>query len=474
MWKKWMLLIGIVCCLLSGQAMGEENVRLTTLEWLPYAGSDLPNNGFSCEIITKAFEADNIRVDIEFQPWLATMQSVADGKFDALFSAYYTDDRAKQYVFSDPYAESILNFYKLKKTNITYKNLEDLKGSKIGIVKGFSNTPEFDDADYLTKTAFDTEMESLESLLTGKVDLIIMDQYVCIDLLNRHFTDQKQNVEAASDPLEKRPLYLLFSKKLKHPEALAEKFNAGLKKIRDNGLYDLIMLRHKFIPEKMIFIATLEWPPYAGENIKNFGFISEIVTAAYEKVGYKVNISIRPWARVLTETEDGRHDIAFPAYYTKERDRKYTLVNLNVKSRVGLLKSKNMAINHYESLQDLAPYRIGVVHGYANRPDFDAADYLRKKRGYSDLENMEDLIAGNLDFIVIDPLVAGYLMRKHLYDMSQWDFLEPMLDEKDMFLAFSKSVPDTDKKRLAFEYGLAELKKEGLLDALIDRYRFKK
>lgn len=42
--------------LLSQDALAQKTIALTTLDWQPYLGSDMPGYGFNAEIITKAYK----------------------------------------------------------------------------------------------------------------------------------------------------------------------------------------------------------------------------------------------------------------------------------------------------------------------------------------------------------------------------------------------------------------------------------
>ncbi len=133
------------------------------------------------------------------------------------------------------------------------------------------------------------------------------------------------------------------------------------------------------------------------------------------------------------------------------------------------MKHKPNIPNTYKSLDDLTPYRIGIVHGYVNRPDFDAANYLNKIKFYSDEEAIRQLSEDKCDMIVIDKWVASYLMTKTNIH-KKVSFLSPMLDSKMLHLAFSKKIPDKEKKIMAFEYGFLELKKSGKLKQMLKRF----
>lgn len=464
--KKIVVLI-LTVILFASVVSAAREVRLTTLPWIPYADPDLASKGFASQIIRTAFQREGIETDITFQTWTRTLETVARGEYDALFSAYHTDLRARTYIFSDPYAESLLMFFARKGADIQYQNLSDLKMYTVGVTKGFANTPEFDSADYIDKVEAENELASMKNLIRGRVDLVLMDKYVGMSLLNRHFPDN-DTIVPLEEPLQKKPLYLLFSKKKDRSEKLVRLFNKGLRQIKEDGIYERILQRHQFMPEKIINLGTLEWPPYTCRKIQNNGIAGNMVMQAYQRAGYEVNISFRPWVRVLKETELAKFDLAFPAYYSDRRDSLFVLKKLDrLKSRLGFMKlSSAVKIDSYDSFEDLKSFRIGVVHGYVNSPEFDDTDYLRKIVAYSDRQNIHDLAADRLDLVVIDENVADYLMKRFYPDLS-YEFLTPYLDEKSLYLAFSKGTPALQKKIRAFEEGLRELKKDGTFEKIL-------
>ncbi len=74
-----------------------------------------------------------------------------------------------------------------------------------------------------------------------------------------------------------------------------------------------------FSSERIIRLATLDWQPYVAQQLENYGFTSEIVTTAFNRAGYHVQISFMPWIRVLAEVERGTYDAMYPAYFSQER-----------------------------------------------------------------------------------------------------------------------------------------------------------
>ena len=127
--------VAITVSLSVSMARGEgRQVSLVTLEWPPYAGKRLQDYGFSSRIITDAFKRSGYAVTITFRPWNRAFYEVKFGKYDALYCAYHTGERATTYGISDPYGESVIGFFKQQDTVVHFQSLSDLKSYKIGVI----------------------------------------------------------------------------------------------------------------------------------------------------------------------------------------------------------------------------------------------------------------------------------------------------------------------------------------------------
>jgi len=222
------------------------NVSLAVLNWEPYVGEELKNYGFGAEIISEAFSRSGDKAIFHFMPWVRALKDTEIGKYDAVCFGYYSKERAKTYAFSEPYAQSSLVFYKHRDSQIAYTSLEDLKPYKIGVIRGFVNSVEFDKADYLHKEEVHSEVLNMKKLLNKRVDLIVIDKYIAQYLLNTMFIDNKSDFEALEPPLKTQPLYLMFSKKVTNYKQKLKDFNEGLQQITDDGTIDTIMENHGF------------------------------------------------------------------------------------------------------------------------------------------------------------------------------------------------------------------------------------
>ncbi len=240
-----MILVMLVSLGIPGEA-AEKTLRVATLEWEPYVGNELKDGGFTADIVTTVFQQAGYTVHIDFMPWARVLSLVKHGKYDGGFPAYYSEERAKTYAMSDPFAQGPLVFYTLKSSDIPYTGLEDLKPYKIGIVRGYVNTPEFDEADYLKKDVADNDAQNLKKLLYNRIDLIVIDKLTAQHIINTTMPERGDELKAMEPPLEEKSLHLLLSREKEGYEHILADFNQALEQLQADGTIKAILKKHGF------------------------------------------------------------------------------------------------------------------------------------------------------------------------------------------------------------------------------------
>jgi len=219
---------------------------LATLHWEPYVGRDLKNYGFTSEIVTEAFRRVGYEVTVTFMPWARVIQEVKRKKYDAAYPAYYSDERARVFALSRPFAQGPLVFYKRKAAKISFKTLQDLKPYRIGVVRGYVNSPAFDAADYLKKEFTNSDESNLRKLLKGRIDLVVIDKYTAEHLIKRAIPEGLNQLESLEPYLQVKQLYLAVSRRVSGYQQMLEAFNYGLRQITEDGSIKKIMKKHGF------------------------------------------------------------------------------------------------------------------------------------------------------------------------------------------------------------------------------------
>ena len=224
------------------------------------------------------------------------------------------------------------------------------------------------------------------------------------------------------------------------------------------------------VADKLIALATTEWPPYVSQSLSDDGFTSEIIRQAFARVGYTVTLSFMPWKRALGKVEEGRYDAAYPAYYSEERARIYALSKPFSTAPLGFYKRKDRDIG-YQTLRDLRPYRIGVVRGYVSTSALDTVDFLEKDIADNDTQNLRKLLKGRVDLIVIDKLTAQHLLNTVLPEgRHQLEFITPPLAENFLHVLFSRHTKAYEKIRHDFHQGLQQILEDGTIQKILEKH----
>jgi ABC-type amino acid transport substrate-binding protein len=242
--------------------------------------------------------------------------------------------------------------------------------------------------------------------------------------------------------------------------------------IRVYLLLILILSAFRLFASNDIVLNTLEWEPYIGSNLPNYGFIGEIVETAFRRKGYNPIIRFYPWARAVELVKAGKADGFFPEYYSKDYE-KYIAFSVPLQGGpVVFFKRKEDKIT-YKKYIDLRKYRIGVVRSYVNEYEFDLADYLQKDISNDDYTNINKLIHKRIDLFVADRYVGEYLIKKNFPEYKdKIDFLEKPLINHKLYVCISLKHKNYKKVISDFNLSLTEMEKDGSLRRIMKKHGY--
>jgi polar amino acid transport system substrate-binding protein len=214
-------------------------------------------------------------------------------------------------------------------------------------------------------------------------------------------------------------------------------------------------------PVKTLQLASLEWMPFSGATLPGDGLSGTVVAEVEKRLGNAVKVSYFEWKETVAKGEtDAGFAGYFPVYYTAERaETKCHLSQSIGKSETGIGYLKDTPVP-WTKTSDLAAFKIGVVEGYANSAEFDAAVKQGKQQveaTSSDTNNVRKLVGKKIPGIVVDKLVLRYLtLRTAAKDSIM--FSDRLLTENTLHVCFRRS-PAGKALQEAFD---AELKKVDL------------
>jgi polar amino acid transport system substrate-binding protein len=229
------LLAGLCLALGSATLLGQtapvKPMRLATLEWPPYNGLLLPQEGISTRVANVVAKAAGYRLMTAYFEWTATMQKgEKDPGFDGYFPEYFSKERELACHLSGPMGTSVLGIASLKRNPVKWRTLPDLAAIKLGVVDGYSNGEAFDQAIKEKRQAVEvapSDAANIKKLLDGKLPGVVIDKNVLAYTLSR--TGGADRVVFGGKPIAELSLHICF-KRTPEGKKMRDDFEAALSK----------------------------------------------------------------------------------------------------------------------------------------------------------------------------------------------------------------------------------------------------
>ena len=233
----WLMVILIIVA--SAPLSKAENLSLATGEWTPFTAKSMDGYGEFTQKVTTVFKEMGIEPSYRFYPWRRCYDAVVNARVWAAFPYSRTAEREKQVWFSAPLSCSRTVFFYYQEKNSApkdfhFQRIEDLKAYRLGGTAGYFYEEIFQKAG-LTVDYVNKEINSIEKLKIGRIDLTPVNERVGWHLIKTHFPDQAQQFKTISRPLDINLLRLIVSKDFPGSKQLLERFNQALKICIENG-----------------------------------------------------------------------------------------------------------------------------------------------------------------------------------------------------------------------------------------------
>lgn len=221
---------------------GRPPLTLGSIDWPPYSRATLPGEGRSSVIVRDAFAAVGVPVVFDYLPWVRMTALIRAQRLDGGLSFYDSEDRQNWCHFSPPYDSSDLVLVERADNPLSWVALADLARYRLGTVRDYVNTPDFDDLvrrGILQTEEVVSDIINIRKLMSGRIDGVVIDGAVF-----RYLIDGEPELKArAADlrvnpvPLDRKPLYICFQKTEKG-RALRDLFAEGLRQIQARPAQD--------------------------------------------------------------------------------------------------------------------------------------------------------------------------------------------------------------------------------------------
>ena len=451
-----------------------------------FKDSDQTYKGIDVEILDKVAEINGWDLDKSFPGFDAAVNAVQAGQADAIMAGMTkTTEREKVFTMSDTYYDTKVVIATTKADKIT--KYSQLKGKTVGVKNGTAAQrfldKNKDKYGYKIKT-FDTGDLMYNSLSSGAVDAVMDDQPVI------QYAIQKGQDLAINMDGEAVGGFAFGVKKGGNHEKLITEFNKALAQMKDDGTLDEIIKKwtgesqsssnsavpetntpagQKATPKKSKYVISSDssFAPFVFQNDKGkfTGIDMDLIKAIAKDQGFTIEIDNPGFDAAVSDVQSG-HAQGMIAGMTVTDARKSTFdfSEPYYTANSILAVQEDSKIDSYD---DLKGKTVGVKNGTSSQNflEENQKKYGYKIKTFSDGASMYDsLNSGSVAAIMDDEPVIKYAIKQGR------KFKTPIKGTPSGQLAFAVKKGENPELIEMFNNGLANLKKSGQYQKILDKY----
>ena len=187
-------------------------------------------------LMAAVFKEMNAEVLISPKPWRRALSEIDAGSA-GLGGIYKNSERLKRYDYSEPMFVERVSLYALRSDTSRYAGVADLKGKRVGVIRGWSYGDDFDEArraGVMVVEEVNSDAQNFSKLAAGRLDVVLAIVEAAEPQLRTHRTVQ------LAGSMAENPTYLAFNKSA-GMQAFIERFNAALSRMKKSGAVSRIV-----------------------------------------------------------------------------------------------------------------------------------------------------------------------------------------------------------------------------------------
>lgn len=208
MFKKLVVAVSVMM-IFAVNSYPEEIWKIASLNWEPYSGAALADEGNSVQKLRELLKKEGISLTVEFYPWKRAQMLAKTKEYVGYFPAW-PEEVYEGFIASPAVDWSEVGILKQSGNRVSFENIDDLfKKYRVGLVQTYVYPKEI--ADAMKKYPAHTdeapdEISLLKKLSAGRHPLAITDPSVMMYLARRNGIDNVEPVKVVM----KKELVLAF------------------------------------------------------------------------------------------------------------------------------------------------------------------------------------------------------------------------------------------------------------------------
>lgn len=237
---RTVLAVWITACAAVAAATEPAALKLGSDEWPPFTGSPGKQRA-AIELVHTALERAGIRATTSISDWKSVEIAIRRGDLDGSAAMWRTEKRAQDLVFSAPYLENRLILIGRTGSDVSATRITDLAGKRVAAVGTYEYGDEIEKAAGVFFINADNDQESLDKLLAGEVEYMLVDELVVRHLLTVKPDEVAANLEIGFNPMARRTLHFAIRNDVPNAEKIVQSLDNEIRKMQADGSYSEIL-----------------------------------------------------------------------------------------------------------------------------------------------------------------------------------------------------------------------------------------
>lgn len=219
--------------------------------------------------------------------------------------------------------------------------------------------------------------------------------------------------------------------------------------------------------ENSLQLAADIWPPFSDKDGEK-AFALELVQEALDRGNILAETSIVSFEGVLDGLNSGSYDGSPTLWKTEDRESYLLYSAPYLENRLILVGRLGSDVS-FNSLDELHNKRVSVVSDYAYGSSIYTIPGVAILPGKSDQQNLELLLEGKTDYMLVDELLIKYLLEYQHQEVKKYLSVgTKAIIVQPLYLAVLKSIPDAEKIISGFNENILEMILDGTYNEILE------
>jgi polar amino acid transport system substrate-binding protein len=215
-------------------------LHLGSTPWSPFTNAT-GKPRYAVDLVEAALKRMGVTAETAVVPEGTLTAALLENRFDGSPALWRDPEREAKLVYSKPYLENRLVLVARRGVDVSAPALPALAGRRIALVDGYAYGDALQVPHGPTYVAAGTVEQSLEKVLSGDADYVLMDELVVQYLLTNYPDEVKTRLAIGTEPLLVRTLHFALRRNVPGAESIVTHFDDEIAKMIADRSYQRLL-----------------------------------------------------------------------------------------------------------------------------------------------------------------------------------------------------------------------------------------